>query len=172
MASDTSKYRKPTIYSPEEAPSIAPGPFFIYTSNVDSFFHLSGFKKWEIREVHGSVDIWQCVKPCKQNLWRAPPPPFEFEVDPDTLLAPQTRTKALPTPASTSTSDQLLPKGFETNHPTCIHCNEKSRPNVLMFDDTQWICDRVVLETYMTWETVVGEIFSKKDAVLLTSSLR
>jgi len=156
LAQDTSKYRKPTLYSPEEADTLTPAPFFIYTSNVDSFFHRAGFAKYEIREVHGSIGVWQCHKPCIQKLWRAPSE-FEFEVNQTTMLASPVKSSSIP----------LLPsiKGFETNHPSCIYCGERSRPNVLMFEDTKWICDSVVLETYMTWETVVWNLLEANTSV-------
>jgi hypothetical protein len=57
-------------------------PFFSYTSNVDAHFFRAGFNQYEVHEIHGNCETWQCSnKQCKREpeIWMAPPG-FRFTV--------------------------------------------------------------------------------------------
>lgn len=84
--------------------------WFSVTSNVDGQFQKAGFDEDHIEEVHGSIHYLQCHKPCKPEIWRHNE---VFDVDPESMRA--TRT------------------------PSCIHCGELARPNILMFNDWWYI---------------------------------
>lgn len=89
-----------------------PNGCFVFTSNVDGHFQKAGFSPLRIDECHGSIHHLQCLEPCSQSIWDART--FEPEVDTGrcTLLGPP---------------------------PPCPHCGGIARPNILMFDDWQWI---------------------------------
>ena len=87
-------------------------PYFIFTSNVDGQFQKAGFDSANIYECHGSIHHVQCLKSCQQEIWSA---------------------------------DDISP---EIDHqecqwlgdlPRCPHCGHLARPNILMFDDYDWL---------------------------------
>lgn len=84
--------------------------WFVVTSNVDGQFQKAGFDEERVEEVHGSIHYLQCHKPCRPEIWRHNE---VFEIDADTMRAKHT--------------------------PTCIHCGELARPNILMFNDWWYI---------------------------------
>jgi len=88
---------------------------FVFTSNVDGQFQAAGFPLPSILECHGSIDHLQCTRPCCQEIW--PGHELEIAVDPETFRA------APPLPS-------------------CPACGALARPNVLMFNDWQWIPHR------------------------------
>ena len=63
------------------------GPFFIFTSNVDSHSEKVGFNEQEVYEIHGTIEEWQCSLNCQSKFWSSPSH-FQFEVDENTRLAP------------------------------------------------------------------------------------
>lgn len=74
-----------------------PGAFFAYTSNVDGHLH-DFFVDTEIRECHGSCELWQCGAPdgaCQARLWRAPKD-LSFQVDLQTMEAAEALSQPLP----------------------------------------------------------------------------
>ncbi len=87
--------------------------WFVVTSNVDGQFQKAGFAGENILEVHGSIHYLQCIRPCSQAIWE---------------------------------NSETIPVDFATMRarhiPTCIHCGETARPNILMFGDWSWISDR------------------------------
>jgi NAD-dependent SIR2 family protein deacetylase len=85
---------------------------FVFTSNVDGHFQKAGFAEERVTECHGSLQHFQCVKPCCAASWPAPAD-LHFEIDPTTMRA-----------------DGELPR--------CRSCGELARPNVLMFSDNKW----------------------------------
>ena len=85
---------------------------FVFTSNVDGHFQKAGFAEERVTECHGSLQHFQCVKPCCAASWPAPAD-LHFEIDPTTMRA-----------------DGELPR--------CRSCGERARPNVLMFSDNKW----------------------------------
>ncbi|KAE8995285.1 hypothetical protein PR001_g20127 [Phytophthora rubi] len=128
------------------ADSVTDGPFFVYTSNVDSHFRRD-FDCKEVYELHGSVEMWQCAgdvetgarEPC-EKIWKLPAD-FRFELDVATMRAP----------------------GAEAT--TCPECGGKGRPNVLMFHDRQWIANTAEENGYIAWESVM-EVMLQEDPTL------
>ena len=84
-------------------------PSFVFTSNVDGHFQKAGFD--HVEECHGSILHAQCSVPCSRDVWELNAAP---EVDETTFRA---------------TGDL----------PRCPRCGELARPNILMFNDAQWI---------------------------------
>ncbi len=88
--------------------------YFVVTSNVDNHFQKAGFDQNMIHEIHGSIVYFQCIFGCHRDIW-----PADYEsvvVDENTFAA--------------------------TSVPRCPHCGQIARPNILMFDDFGWLCDR------------------------------
>jgi len=93
-----------------------PNPGFVYTSNVDGHFQKAGFSYDQVYECHGSINHLQCLRSdCNGKIW--PTNHLRLTVDPQTLLA---------------TSDL----------PRCPDCGFYARPNILMFNDWDWIDTR------------------------------
>lgn len=92
-----------------------PGGYFVFTSNVDGHFQKAGFDENRIEECHGSINHFQCVQPCSDNIWDAGK--IEVTVDEEKFEA-----------------QERLPR--------CLHCGQLARPNVLMFGDWNWVEDR------------------------------
>ena len=89
-----------------------PGGRFVVTSNVDGQFMAAGFNGFGVLEQHGSVHLWQCTRPCSQQVWEAWEPGLEIDLE------------------------QLQVTG---DLPGCPHCGALARPNVPMFNDTAWV---------------------------------
>ena len=90
-------------------------PYFIFTSNVDGQFQKAGFSDQQIYECHGSIHHLQCMTACTKNIWSA---------------------------------QNLMPKidpqycTWQTPLPKCPDCGGLARPNILMFNDHDWISHR------------------------------
>lgn len=86
----------------------------IFTSNVDASFQRVGFNN--VCEVHGSLHYLQCTGRCSDEVWSA---------------------------------DNVLPVVDEANCrlvselPRCHRCGSVARPNVLMFEDWEWLASRL-----------------------------
>ncbi len=89
--------------------------YFVFTSNVDGQFQKAGYPENKIVEIHGSIHHLQCTQPCSEDIWSAD----EIEVNID-----EEKFEAIPP------------------LPTCKHCGKIARPNILMFNDWQWIPTR------------------------------
>ncbi|MDP1740970.1 Sir2 family NAD-dependent protein deacetylase [Polaromonas sp.] len=87
----------------------------IFTSNVDGQFQKAGFSEDQIRECHGSIHHLQCINECRSGVWRADNFEPELDVESCRLLNPP---------------------------PRCPQCGALARPNVLMFNDWNWITQR------------------------------
>jgi NAD-dependent SIR2 family protein deacetylase len=87
---------------------------FVFTSNVDGQFQQSGFSEDRVMECHGSIHHLQCVDRCCEEIWSAEN--IEIEID-----------------------NSFKAKG---SLPKCIYCNQLARPNILMFDDFDWVYHR------------------------------
>jgi NAD-dependent SIR2 family protein deacetylase len=85
---------------------------FVMTSNVDEQFQKAGFDAARIYECHGSIHTLQCMGTCCAATWRA------HSVKPVVDTATGLMTSPLP---------------------RCPHCGGLARPNVLMFDDRDWL---------------------------------
>ena len=88
---------------------------FVFTSNVDGQFQIAGYPEDQIVECHGSIHHLQCFETCSRDIWSA-----------DTV-----------NPQVNSGTCRLA-----SDVPRCPRCGEMARPNILMFDDYDWIDDR------------------------------
>lgn len=86
--------------------------YFVFTSNVDGQFEKAGFDPLRIDECHGSIHYLQCLEPCAPNLWTA---------------------------AGFTPSVDAARCALRGAMPTCPHCGRIARPNILMFDDWDWV---------------------------------
>jgi NAD-dependent SIR2 family protein deacetylase len=111
--------------------------YFIWTTNVDSQFRRTtttiagnsfSFGSDRIMEQHGAFARWQCGRNpcCSPQVWEAPAG-FRFNVTGG--------SGELYRAASTASTFN----GFGANHPRCISCQDKARPNVLFFGDDDYI---------------------------------
>lgn len=89
--------------------------YSVFTSNVDGQFQKAGFDSQRIVECHGSIHHLQCMDTCQSAIWEA----TDFE------------------PLVDETKCELM-----NASPTCPHCGSTARPNILMFNDWNWIEDR------------------------------
>ncbi|MFL9908279.1 NAD-dependent deacetylase [Paraburkholderia fungorum] len=85
---------------------------FVFTSNVDGHFQKADFAENRIQECHGSIHFLQCSRACSHDVWSADD--FHPEVNEEQCFL----TSPLP---------------------TCPKCGSVARPNILMFDDWDWI---------------------------------
>lgn len=85
---------------------------FIYTSNCDGQFQKAGFSDHQIVECHGSIHYQQCLNGCTSEIWSAED--FLPVVDEENCL-------------------------LVSDLPTCPHCGELARSNVLLFNDWTWV---------------------------------
>ena len=102
--------------------------YFIYTSNVDGQFEKAGFDREKIYEVHGSIHYLQCSEACKEEVWKNN---FsDIKVDMERIEA------------------EVLPK--------CNYCDEIARPNILMFDDWNFIDTRIAMQSkkFEAWKKI------------------
>ena len=86
--------------------------YFVYTSNVDGHFQKAGFPSDKIVECHGSINHCQC-RPCF-NIEEAPFKAIDIDYE----------------------------KCIAKNLPQCNKCKNILRPNILMFNDYEWIRER------------------------------
>lgn len=84
----------------------------VFTSNVDGHFQKAGFAADAVYECHGSIHHLQCANACTPAVWRAD----DFH------------------PVVDEQACRLLGAV-----PTCPHCGGLARPNILMFDDYDWV---------------------------------
>ena len=87
----------------------------VFTSNVDGQFQKAGFTEEQIHECHGSIHHLQCMNRCGSGIWRTDS--FEPEVDAENC--------------------RLI-----NSPPHCSQCGALARPNVLMFNDWNWVSRR------------------------------
>ncbi len=104
---------------------------FVFTSNVDGQFQKAGFDPDRILECHGSLHWLQCHARCGDRIWSAE------DVVPDVNLERCRLRSALP---------------------ACPSCGGLARPNVLMFDDLNWLPDRMLEQRARleAWLSAVG----------------
>ncbi len=104
---------------------------FVFTSNVDGHFQMSGFGEDRIYEVHGSIHHLQCLSPCAHAVW--PADNLNVPIDRDTMRA-----------------EEPLPK--------CLDCGDLARPNILLFGDFSYLPTRQEGQArrYRSWLADVG----------------
>jgi len=119
------------------------GPFFVYTSNIDSHSLKAGlFNNNEVYEIHGSTEKWQCSDCCSLKTWNLPEN-YTFKVDPVTMR---------------SNGDLL---------PPCPDCGKPSRPWVLMFSDMSWNGAADSRQRYSAWRESVRELLAEDPSLKL-----
>lgn len=103
---------------------------FVFTSNVDGHFQQAGFPARRVCEVHGSIHHLQCINGCLGEIWSAGD--FRPIVDDEHCRL----TSAVP---------------------TCPHCGDLARPNILMFGDSGWLPfrQRLQMEALNTWQAAM-----------------
>jgi NAD-dependent SIR2 family protein deacetylase len=116
--------------------------YFVFTSNVDGQFQIAGFDENRIEECHGSIHHLQCSRPCSQDIWEA------RGAVPD---VDETQFRAR----------EPLPR--------CPKCGALARPNVLMFNDWDWIPNRTELQSDRLHRWIEG--LSRSDAALAVVEL-
>jgi len=93
-----------------------PTRFKIYTTNVDSLFRKTGFQDYEIYEIYGCQQKWQCSKLCTMETW-VYPDDFRFKY-------------------------HMNDKGnlvmASADFPKCKYCTTIARPNVRLFQDVNY----------------------------------
>jgi len=87
----------------------------VFTSNVDGQFQKAGFGGDHVIECHGSIHHLQCTRPCRHEIWDGGD--LSIEVDDESLRA-------------------------VSELPRCPACGALARPNVLMFNDWNWLPHR------------------------------
>lgn len=87
---------------------------FIFTSNVDGQFQKAGFDSEYLVECHGSIHHLQCMEACTNEIWSA-----------DEVV-----------PVIDTVNCRMISK-----LPHCPHCGQLARPNILMFNDSDWVPD-------------------------------
>lgn len=99
---------------------------FVYTSNVDGHFQKAGFSESRVIECHGSIHHLQCLAPCSDHIRPA---------------------AGLRTYIDSEACEWL------TSLPACPDCGGMARPNILMFDDWEWLPHRrdLQLASYRQW---------------------
>nr|VFJ51785.1 MAG: NAD-dependent protein deacetylase, SIR2 family [Candidatus Kentron sp. FM]VFJ52222.1 MAG: NAD-dependent protein deacetylase, SIR2 family [Candidatus Kentron sp. FM]VFK09344.1 MAG: NAD-dependent protein deacetylase, SIR2 family [Candidatus Kentron sp. FM] len=95
------------------------GAGFVFTSNVDGQFQQAGYGEDDMVECHGSLHHLQCARCCTETIW--PATGIQVSVEPDTFRA----TGPLP---------------------ACPRCQGLARPNVLMFNDADWLPARTLAQ--------------------------
>ncbi len=116
-----------------------PGGYFVFTSNVDGQFQKAGCKENKIEECHGSIQHFQCSKPCHKKIWDAPP---------QNIAINEATFRALPP------------------LPQCPECKAVARPNVLMFGDWTWIGSRSNQQSSLR-EKWIDTLTAKKQKLVI-----
>lgn len=111
---------------------------FIFTSNVDGQFQKAGFSESQIVECHGSIHYLQCFNACMGDVWSA----VDFVPETDDVICE-----------------------MRSPVPTCSYCGEIARPNIMMFNDWNWVSYRLKeqhkrLDQWLSkvWRPVIIEI--------------
>jgi NAD-dependent SIR2 family protein deacetylase len=116
--------------------------YFVFTSNVAGQFQIAGFDEDRIEECHGSIHHLQCSRPCSQDIWEA----REATLDVD-----ETQFRA------------------REPFPRCPQCGALARPNVLMFNDWDWIPHRTRIQSERLHRWIEG--LSRSGAALAVVEL-
>lgn len=136
------------------------GPFFVLTTNVDTFFTRAGFKKEELCQTHGNYFEWQCgglVRekhpfkffngPCHKATWPIPKD-FQFDYDITNMTCPDG-------PPKNASSD------WNANRPKCPKCGLYARPNVYQFGDQCFITNEYEENNSANWLHAVEQIVKR-----------
>lgn len=133
-------------------PIIDAGGSFVFTSNVDGHFAKAGFAAASVLEAHGSLSRLQCLDSPKHGLWSPASFVDKIKFDPQTLLAtadtvPRCRAARWVARYGTALGQwHILAASCAITAvslavPACVwrcRCKAVARPNVLLFQDSQW----------------------------------
>ena len=99
---------------------------YVLTSNVDGHFQKAGFDANRVVEYHGSIHRLQCSRQCWDSAWDA-----------------EGTDVAVEQPSFRATGPL----------PRCPRCGVVARPNLLMFNDAEWVDEPYTtsLEQYRKW---------------------
>ncbi len=105
---------------------------FVVTSNVDGQFQKAGFSEQRMEECHGAIHYLQCTARCTDAIWAAPR--LHVDIDLERMLA-------------------------QGPLPTCPHCGELARPNILMFGDRDWLSSRSdeQRQRFYAWKSAMAD---------------
>lgn len=124
---------------------------FVFTSNVDGHFELSGFEGRMV-ECHGSIHYLQAFDNYLTNaIWPAKEQLAKLEIDSETFLAKE----PLPTVPESILAESKS-KGV----------NRLARPNILMFGDYGFIGDRVE-EQYAKYDEFIKGLKKTTQLVIV-----
>jgi NAD-dependent SIR2 family protein deacetylase len=113
-------------------------PTFVVTSNVDGQFQKAGYAESSVLEVHGSIHNLQCCnRYCAQPIIKNE---YLF-----TIYEPTMR--------------------LMSHLPYCPACGDILRPNILMFNDHDWI-DSVVMQQTAKYNNFLNQYKDKSIAVI------
>ena len=90
-------------------------------------FQKSGFHLDSVYECHGSINYLQCIDGCTNDIWAIDQ--LDININQNQLIA----------------TGEL---------PSCPHCSEVARPNILMFGDAEWLPQRsrIQSQNYGYWK--------------------
>lgn len=147
-----------------------PGPFFVFTTNVDGFFLKAGFRPEEVNQTHGTYERFQCSGlrregsknppfkffdgPCVKRLW-AVPPDYSMRVDEEEMSAP---------PGSPLQIPSTDPEHW-TNHPTCPSCGKLARPQVYLFGDHCFVENEAETGLFLNWCQAATEMLQSNQEI-------
>ena len=117
--------------------------YFIFTSNVDGQFQKAKFDEAKIFECHGSIHFNQCTHithSCSQSIWSNSKELYNVDLSVFQLKS------ALP---------------------TCVHCGQIARPNVLMFGDFHFSRERYYQQQDRFNNWLQTNIIQKQKIVLI-----
>ena len=107
---ETKPHRGHTLLK-EWATSMKDG-HFTYTTNVDGQFQMAGYDGQQLVECHGNVHLYQCCEPCHDQIWQDTPKDLDIDLE------------------------KLEVRG---QLPLCPECGEVARPNIMMFQNWDWM---------------------------------
>ena len=133
------------------APTTAASAFddyFILTSNVDAHFARVPVPSANVYEIHGNIRRWQCSRNCTLYTWTLPQH-VRFIVDEQLRAHATADAPHFDSEESGDDDDDgntiavvrwTAEQGFARNDARC-RCGAPARPNILMFDDEEYIHD-------------------------------
>ena len=149
-----------------------PGSLQIFTSNIDG--HAArAFGRGNVRECRGSLDLWQCVRPCRwDDVWEAPPG-FAFAIDVDPVTGqpfaedgdPESRPLLHLVPMwKPACMDHALSvaDAFRDNYPRCRSCLGLARPSVAGAGDLHWVAAGPLQERYRRWRHALKQLVTEQ----------
>jgi len=145
------------------------GSVAFFSSAVDG--HAAKiFGRSNVREIRGSIQLWQCSKPCREDdIWEAPDG-FLFRLTGDSYAPAGTPLSKPPVhfvpmlSGSCMTHSLSVAESFENNHITCRSCAASARPALkLPGGDFSWSDVRTQRARYERWKEIVKLIAGRRS---------